>query len=94
MPANPSPVDIVAAREHTISSRRTRVHVIVCHDLKRSSHDLFEIFSLAGRASPEVIAAIGRELAEDILRDVAVLKADLDDIEAFARRQIAKLDGA
>jgi hypothetical protein len=87
-------VDIVAAREHAITSRRTRVHVIVCHDLDRRSRDLFEIFSFAARVSPEVITAVGRELAADILRDVATLKTDLDSIEAFARRQLAKIDGA
>ena len=91
MTDTPPAVDIVAAREHSITSRRTRVHVIVCHDLNRRSHDLFEIFSLAGRVSDDVRAAVARELAEDILRDVAVLKTDLDEIEAYAQRQLASL---
>ena len=91
MADKPSAVDIVAAREHSITSRRTRVHVIVCHDLNRRSHDLFEIFSLAGRVSDEVRDAITRELAEDILRDVAILKAELDGVEAYAQRQLANL---
>ena len=91
MADKPMAVDIVAAREHSITSRRTRVHVIVCHDLNRRRHDLFEIFSLAGRISDEVRDAIARELAEDILRDVAVLKAELEGIEAYAQRQLAAL---
>jgi len=83
--------DIVAAREHAIASRRTRAHVIICHNLNGKSRSLLDIFSLAGTVSPEVCAMVARELAEDILRDVALLKAELDGIEAFARRQLTGL---
>lgn len=38
MPEKLSGVDIAAVREHSITSRRTRVHVIVCHDLDAHSH--------------------------------------------------------
>ena len=41
MSDSPPAVDVVAAREHAISSRRTRVHVIVCHDLNARAHTLF-----------------------------------------------------
>jgi hypothetical protein len=34
---------------------------------------------------------VARELADDILRDVALLKSELDGIEAFAHRQLEKL---
>src|SRR5437763_7943820 len=84
-------VDIAAAREHALTSRRTRAHVIICHDLDGKSRSLLDIFSLAGTVDPEVCAMVARELAEDILRDVALLKAELDGIEAFARRQLAGL---
>ncbi len=83
--------EMAAVREHSIASRRTRVHVIVCHNLDTKSRSLLEIFSLADRVSPEICAAVARELAEDILSDVALLRRELDGIEAFARRQLAKL---
>ena len=91
MPDKPSTVDIVAAREHAVASRRTRVHVIVCHDLNRKSRTLFELFSLASNVDPEVCAMIARELAEDIIRDADLLIADLENIKQFANRQLAKL---
>lgn len=91
MTDKPTAVDIVAAREHAISSRRTRVHVIVCHDLNRKSRTLLELFSLASTVDPEVCAMIARELAEDIIRDADVLIADLENIKQFANRQLAKL---
>jgi len=84
-------VDIVAAREHSITSRRTRVHVIVCHDLDARSHSLYEMFRFADRVSPEVLEALTRELADDILRDADVLIQELQRIKAFAQRQLAKL---
>jgi hypothetical protein len=84
---------IAAAREHTTTSRRTRAHVIVCHDLNTKSRTLLDLFILANNVAPEACAAVARELAEDILRDVLILKTDLDAIESFARRQIARLDG-
>jgi hypothetical protein len=84
-------VDVVAAREHSIASRRTRVHVIVCHDLHARSHSLYEMFRFADRVSPEVLEALSRELAEDIMRDADLLIAELQRIKAFAERQLAKL---
>ena len=86
-------IAIAAAREHTTTSRRTRAHVILCHDLNIKSRTLLELFMLANSVDPEACAAVARDLAEDILRDVSILKADIDAIEAFARRQIARLDG-
>ena len=78
-------------REHSITSRRTRVHVIVCHDLDARSHSLYEMFRFADRVSPEVLDAVTRELAGDIIRDADLLIADLQGIKAFAERQLAKL---
>ena len=84
-------VDVAAVREHVVGSRRTRAHVIVCHDLQHKSRSLLDLFGFAMTAEPDVCAVMARALAEDILLDVALLKAELDGIEAFARRQIAKL---
>jgi hypothetical protein len=83
--------DIVAAREHSITSRRTRVHVIVCHDLNARSHSLFEMFRFADKVSPEVLDAITRELAQDIMQDADLLIRELEGIKAFANHQLAKL---
>ena len=94
MADKPSAIDLVAAREHSVGSRRTRVHVIVCHDLNARTHSLYDMFQFADRVSPEVLEALTRELAADILADVALLKAELDGIEEFARRQLAKLPTA
>jgi hypothetical protein len=91
MTAKPSAVDIVAAREHSINSRRTRVHVIVCHDLNARAHSLYEMFRFADRVSPEVLAALTRDLASDIIRDADMLTAELEGIKAFANRELAKL---
>lgn len=90
MPDKPPSVDIVAAREHSITSRRTRVHVIVCHDLNARSHSLYEMFRFADRVSPDVLEALTRELAEDIIRDADVLIAELQGIKSFAQRQLQK----
>ena len=84
-------VDVVAAREHSIVSRRTRVHVIVCHDLDARSHSLYDMFRFADRVSPEVLEALTRELAEDIRHDADLLIAELQRIKGFADRQLAKL---
>ena len=84
-------VDLIAAREHSITSRRTRVHVIVCHNLDARAHSLYEMFGFADRVSPEVLDALTRELASDIIRDADVLIAELESIKAFANRQLAKL---
>jgi hypothetical protein len=83
--------DIVAAREHSITSRRTRVHVIICHDLNARAHTLYEMFRFADRVSPEVLDALTRELADDIMRDADLLIAELQGIKAFAERMLAKL---
>jgi hypothetical protein len=91
MADTPTAVDIVAAREHSITARRTRVHVIVCHDLNARSHSLYEMFRYADKVSPEVLDAITRELAQDILRDADLLIRELEGIKAFANRQLAKL---
>jgi hypothetical protein len=63
MTDKPSAVDIVAAREHSINSRRTRVHVIVCHDLNARAHSLYEMFRFADRVSPKALEALTRDLA-------------------------------
>lgn len=87
----PMGVDLVAAREHSITSRRTRVHVIVCHDLHTRAHTLYEMFNFANRVSPELLEALTRELAADIIRDAGVLIGELEGIKAFAERQLEKL---
>jgi len=84
--------DIAAAREHSISSRRTRVHVIMCHDLDYKRRTLMDVFGYTMTVDPEACAAIARVLAEDILRDVGLLKEELAAIEAFAHRQLVKLE--
>jgi len=91
MPEKPPGVDIVAVREHSITSRRTRVHVIVCHNLDTRAHALFEMFRFADRVSPEVLDALTRELAGDIMRDADMLITELQRIKDFAQRQLAKL---
>src|SRR5205085_11259826 len=91
MTGEPTAVDIVAAREHAITSRRTRVHVIVCHDLNLRSHTLYEMFGFANRVSPEVLAALTEELAGDIIRDAEMLISELEGIKAFAERQLATI---
>ncbi len=83
--------DISAVREHAISSRRTRVHVIMCHDLDHKRRTLMDLFGYSMTVDPEACAGIARILAEDILHDVSLLKEELEAIEAFANRQIAKL---
>jgi hypothetical protein len=90
MPEKPQAVDIVAAREHSIASRRTRAHVIVCHDLNARAHSLYDIFGFADRMSPEVLAALTRELAADIIQDADVLIRELEGIKAFGEHQLAK----
>src|SRR6266581_1664534 len=91
MPEKPPGVDIVAVREHSITSRRTRVHVIVCHNLDERAHTLYEMFRFADRVSPEVLEALTRELADDIMRDADTLIAELQRIKAFAQRELAQL---
>src|ERR1700694_920329 len=81
MPKKPHGVDTVAAREHSITSRRTRVHVIVCHDLNARAHSLYEMFRFADRVSPEILEALTRELASDIVRDADMLIAELEGIK-------------
>jgi len=68
------------------------VHVIICHSLNTTSRTLLDLFSLADHVSPEARAAVTRELADDILADVALLRGQLDGIEIFARGQLARLD--
>jgi hypothetical protein len=91
MPEKPPGIDIVAVREHSITSRRTRVHVIVCHDLDARPHSLYEMFRFADRVSPEVLEGLTRELADDIMRDADMLIAELQRIKDFAQRQLAKM---
>lgn len=91
---NRTAVDIAAAREHTITTRRTRAHVIVCHDLNLRARPLLDLFTVGNRVSPEVAAAAARELAEDIIADADVLIKELQEIRAFAERQISKLEAA
>lgn len=92
---DPSPcrADITAVHEHSIGSRRTRVHVIVCHDLDAKRRDLMGLFRLAGEY-PEAAQVVARDLALDIIRDADLLIRDLQVIRAFAERQLAKLDSA
>ena len=91
MSDKPPSIDVVAAREPSITSRRTRVHVIVCHDLNARSYSLSEMFRFADRVSPDVLDALTRELAEDIIRDADILIAELRGIKAYAERQLEKL---
>src|SRR5260370_1434800 len=93
MADKPPAVDIVAAREHSITSRRTRVHVIVCHDLNARAHSLYEMFRFADRVSPEALDALTRELAADIISDADLLIAELEGIKAFAQRELARQPG-
>jgi len=83
--------DITAAREHSITSRRTRVHVIVCHDLDIRSRSLLELFRLGERYEGTMLDAIARHLAQDIISDADLLIRELQGIKAFAERQLAKL---
>jgi hypothetical protein len=83
-------LDLAAAREHSIASRRTRAHVIICHSLDTKSRTLLDMFSYADCVAPEVCSAVANALAHDILQDIAMLRAELDSIEAFARRQLEK----
>jgi hypothetical protein len=85
-------VDVAAVREHVVGSRRTRAHVIICHDIDHKRRTLMDLFGLTMTTDPEVCAAIARALAEDILRDVEMLKSELAGIERFARYQLAKLE--
>jgi hypothetical protein len=87
-------VDLVAAREHSIGSRRTRVHVIVCHDLDARTRSLVQMFSMASRVSPDTLAEVVEMLANDIIHDADMLIQELEGIRAFAQRQIAKLEPA
>src|SRR5215470_11562598 len=82
---------IVAAREHSIGSRRTRVHVIICHNLDQRSHTLYEMFRFADRVSPAALDALSRDLANDIIGDCDLLLTEIQNIKAFAQRQLAKL---
>ena len=91
MAYQPAAVDLAAAREHSTTSRRTRAHVIVCHDLDARAHTLYEMFGFADRVSPEVLAALTRELAADIIQDADALIRELEGIKSFAERQLAKL---
>jgi ferric iron reductase protein FhuF len=84
-------IDIVAVREHSITSRRTRVHVIICHNLDERAHTLYEMFRFADKVSPETLAALTRELADAITRDADMLIAELQRIKAFAQREVARL---
>jgi hypothetical protein len=86
----PSKADITAVREHAIGSRRTRAHVIVCHDLDAKRRTLLDLFRLA-ELHPEAADAIARELARDIIDDANFLIRDLEAIKAVADRQLAKL---
>ena len=87
----PHKADISAVREHSIGSRRTRVHVIVCHDLDARAHSLYEMFCFADRVSPEALAVVTRQLAGDIIRDADLLIAELRRIKTFAERQVGNL---
>jgi len=87
---SPTKADITAVREHSIGSRRTRAHVIVCHDLDAKRRTLLELFRLV-EIHPEAVDAIARELAHDIIQDASFLIRDLEAIKAFAERQLAKL---
>ena len=89
--ASSTKADITAVREHSINSRRTRVHVIVCHDLNARAHTLYEMFRFADRVSPEALDALTRDLAADIIRDADMLIRELEGIKAFANRQLATL---
>jgi hypothetical protein len=91
MAGTPTKVDLAAAREHSMTSRRTRAHVIVCHDLDARAHSLYEMFRFADRVSPPVLEALTRELASDTMRDADFLIAELEGIKAFVDRQLAKL---
>ena len=94
MPSEPpiTKPDIVAVRDHTVRSGRTSAHVIVCHDLNRKSHALYEMFNFADRVSPVNLDALARDLAHDIIEDVNVLVRDLQEIKDWAHRQIDQLD--
>lgn len=86
--------DISAVREHSVGSRRTRCHVIVCHDLDHRTKSLVQMFSMASRVSPETLSEVVEMLANDIIHDADLLISELEGIKAFAQRQIAKLEPA
>jgi len=90
--ASPTKADITAVREHTVASasRRTRIHVIVCHDLNAKSHSLYEMFQFADRVSPEALETLTCDLASDIIHDVDMLISQLEEFKAYARRQLAR----
>ena len=89
--ASTTKADITAVREHSISSRRTRVHVIVCHDLNAKSRTLYGMFRFADRVPADALDALVRDLAADMIRDVDLLIRELEGIKAFANRQLEKL---
>jgi len=84
-------VDISAAREHSITSRRTRVHVVMCHDLDYRTKSLVQMFGMANRVSLETLAEVVEMLANDIIHDADLLIRELEGIKAFANRQLTKL---
>jgi len=87
---------LAAAREHTLrtnGTRRTAVHVVMCHNLDTQQSDLMRVFGLRD-AFPSAVEAVAESLARSILDQVAALRGELDAIEAFARRQLARVGDA
>jgi len=86
----PSPVESAAVRKHVSQPRSARAHIIVTYEVRKRVGDIIDVFRIAERLDDDTLNFIHRELIMDLLEDIRIYRAELDDIERWARAQLTK----
>jgi hypothetical protein len=63
--------------------------VVVFHDFDVRRGSIIDLFRI-GEEQCENARYVAQQLCEDLLRDVAELRRELDEIEQFAKRQLQR----
>jgi hypothetical protein len=72
-----------------VIQRGIAAHVVVFHDFDFRKGAIVDLFRLSEEHAQQA-RYIAQQMCDDLLRDVAELRTELDQIEAFAKRQLQR----
>jgi hypothetical protein len=72
-----------------VPSKRVLAKVVVFHDFDHRKATILDLFRISEETACEV-RYVAQQMCDDLLSDVAELRRELDEIEAFAKRELQR----